>query len=301
MRLPTRHRPASPARRRLLRAGLALLAGGMAKGLPAAPEALRFGLTPVILDDQIGFLNDWRDWLASQLGRPVTFVQRLKYRDITEAMLREELDMAWVCGLPYVQTRPFMSLVAIPCYRGTPTYHSLIITRRDLPPVDSLLALRGRIFAFSDPDSNSGYLYPTWRLHRAHTTPQAFFGKVFFTWAHRNTIDAVAAGLADAGAVDSYIYEEYRRHHPDVVAGTRVVERSPAFGFPPVVARDDLPAEDRAPFQQALLNMEHTPAGKALLSRLGLDGFVPPRRELFADIAAMWTEMSGSDGLQRAT
>jgi len=254
---------------------------------------LRFGLTPVILDDRLAFLRDWQHWLEAGLDQTVRFVQRANYREITDLLLNGGLELAWVCGYPYVREQQFLKLLAIPRYRGKTTYQSYIITPIDNTSVTRLEDLRGRVFAFSDPDSNSGYLYPTYRLHRMGTNPADFFSRTFFTWGHRNTIEAVAAGLADGGAVDSYVWEQTALRHPELLSRTRVIEKSPPFGFPPIVARNDLPPTDSRRLQQLLLNMSADPAGKVLLNNLGLDGFVKGDIQHYAGIAEMARSIDG--------
>ena len=63
------------------------------------------------------------------------------------------------------------------------------------------------------------------------------FRKTFFTWAHQDTVRAVAVGLAQAGAVDGYIWETLDRIEPELTRETRVVAKSDWYGFPPIVAR----------------------------------------------------------------
>ncbi|RMG59522.1 MAG: ABC transporter substrate-binding protein [Gammaproteobacteria bacterium] len=259
--------------------------------LPAA-DLLRFGLTPVILDDQVGFLRQWRNWLSERLHARVRFVQRRTYREISNELINEELDSAWVCGYPYVRHQPYMRLLAVPSYNGAPWYHSLIIRNHRLEKIHDITHLRDRVFCFSDPDSNSGYLYPSYRFMQLGIDPDRFFRRTFFTWAHRNTIDAVASGLADAGAVDSYVWEQYRRHHPEITRKTVIIERSPRFGFPPIVDRPSLAQATHAQLQQTLLNMQDDPGGHRLLEALGLSGFAPPDEQLYAGIRDMWEQLA---------
>ncbi|HEY0847805.1 MAG TPA: PhnD/SsuA/transferrin family substrate-binding protein, partial [Noviherbaspirillum sp.] len=95
----------------------------------AAPDtpAVRIGLTPVFLHDQTAFVNAWRDYLEARLKRPVVFVQRASYREITELLRNGKLDFAWLCGYPFVKNRPHVSLLAVPLYQGKPTYRSYLI------------------------------------------------------------------------------------------------------------------------------------------------------------------------------
>jgi len=248
---------------------------------------LRIGLTPVILDDQLSFLDDWKSWFESRLQRPVRFIQRQKYRDISELLLASRLDAAWVCGYPYVRYRPRMKLLAVPRYKGSLYYHSYIICHKNDSKIKDVLQLKNHIFAYSDPDSNSGYLYPQYHFQQLGISPDSFFSSTFFSWSHRNTIDAVAHGLADAGAVDSYIWEQYQRHHPEVVNNTRIIERSPAFGFPPFVVRADLDPAWAQQLYMSLHQMNQDEQGKKLLQQLGIEGFDAGSEQLFSNIEKM--------------
>ena len=90
-------------------AALTLLAAQGGSGQP-----LSIGTTPVFLDDDVAFLRDWQAYLQRELGRPVVFVQRRSYREVSELLLAEKLDAAWICGYPYVRYRDRMRLLAVP-------------------------------------------------------------------------------------------------------------------------------------------------------------------------------------------
>ncbi|RMG35896.1 MAG: ABC transporter substrate-binding protein [Gammaproteobacteria bacterium] len=254
-----------------------------------AAEPLRIGLTPVILDDRVAFLRRWSVWLAKQLGQPVNFVQRAKYQDIMEQLDRRHVDAAWICGYPYVQHLDTLDLLAVPVYRGEPLYHAYIITQRKRREVQKLEDLEGRSFAFSDPLSNSGYLYTAYRLHqlRPANGRDRFFRRTFFTWGHRHVIEAVASGLADGGSVDGYVWDQLARLHPELTGQTRIVERSPAFGFPPIVSTHGSEPGQQRQLAEVLSQMHEDPEGRELLASLGLDGFVFRTPKLYAGIALM--------------
>jgi phosphonate transport system substrate-binding protein len=262
-------------------------AGAFADGDRGAP--VRIGLTPVFLDDQAAFLGVWREYLERRLHRKVAFFQRGSYREITEMVRQGELDFAWICGLPYVRNRGTMTLVAVPLYNGRPLYQSYLIVPAADDGTRSLRDLRGKVFALSDPDSNSGYLYPTYTLAQLGESNATFFKKTFFTWAHRKVVEAVASGLADGGAVDGYVWETLKLYHPELTEKTRVVQKSPDFGHTPVVARASLPARDLLAMREVLVSMAADAEGRELLRRLNLDGFTfaPDSERLFDGIARM--------------
>ena len=257
-------------------------------GEPAVPKgALRIGLTPVFLDDQMSFTARWRSWFEEKLERPVAFVQRGSYRDVVDLVRSGKIDFAWLCGFPYVRHRHQMRLVAVPVWRGQPLYQSYLIAEAQNIGIRSLADLKGTVFAYSDPDSNSGYLYPQFQLRSAQLDPASFFGRSFFTWSHRKVVEAVSIGLASGGAVDGYVWETLAVTRPDLAQGTRIIEKSPFFGHPPFVARPGIPAADLERFQSVLVGMAADPQGAALLRRLRLDGFTPGSPDLYDGIARM--------------
>lgn len=278
-------------RRRLLAATTALAASALRP--VHADQPLLFGTTPVFLDEQAQFLAAWQSWLETRLGRPLRFVQRASYREITELLLAGRLHLAWLCGYPYVRNRRNLPLLAVPSYQGAPLYRSYLITPAEDRHSRSILDLRDRVFAYSDPDSNSGWLVPQATIRRLGYDPGRFFRKTFFTWSHRGVIEACAAGLAQGGAVDGYIWDTLSRQHPELTGATRVVWRSEPFGFPPLVAAPGTAGLQLAALRRALLGMADDEVGRRLLARLNLDGFVEGRPQLFDGIERNWRFLQG--------
>jgi phosphonate transport system substrate-binding protein len=252
----------------------------------AAP--VRIGLTPVFLDDQSGFVSEWRIYLEERLKRPVSFIQRGSYREVVDMLREGKLDFAWLCGYPYVRNREYFRLVAVPLYKGEPLYQSYIIVPTSDKTTRSINDLRGKIFAFSDPDSNSGHLYPEYLLAKNDKTAATHFAKTFYTWSHRKVVEAVASGLAQGGAVDGYVWDTLVLSHPELTSKTRIIAESPQFGHPPFVASAAVPQKLFLAMQDALLLMVHDPKGSPLLIGLNLDGFVYGDPQQYDGIAEMY-------------
>jgi phosphonate transport system substrate-binding protein len=265
---------------------------GAAAVFAAAPASLRarsrfsFALTPVFLDNDSVVIDALRDALAAATGFDIELVQRRTYQEVTGALLDGSVDAAWLCGYPYLQHAARLELLGVPLWRGRPLYRSYLIARRD-DGAAGLEDLRGAIHAFSDPDSNSGYLVTASDLARLGERPDGFFARTIFTYGHRNVVRAVAGGLTRSGSVDGYVWETLAAMEPDLVAGTRVVARSELLGFPPMVSRSDRAGGAGIKrFREALLGMDATPEGRTALGLLQLDGFIPVERALFDGIAA---------------
>ncbi|MEJ1297417.1 MAG: phosphate/phosphite/phosphonate ABC transporter substrate-binding protein [Candidatus Sedimenticola sp. (ex Thyasira tokunagai)] len=253
-----------------------------------AEPPIRFGLTAVVLTENLRFLDQWSHYLESKTGRTVEFVQRKSYREVMDLLESGGIEFAWICGYPYIQKRTpeSLQLLTVPIYRGAPRYHSYIIVHHN-SPYNRFSDLKGKIFAFSDPDSNSGFLYPLAYMMKQGEKPEHFFRQTFFTFNHAETVQAVSEQVADGGAVDSYIWEYLAIFRPDITERTRIIKRSPSFGFPPIVSRVGVNPDTIKLMKITLENMDDNLLGKELLSQLKLDGFGNYSDSLFNEIRAM--------------
>jgi len=264
----------------------AVLALATASRAHAAGEEFRFGLTPVFRSDDLVLLDELRTFLEASLQQPVSLITRRTYQEITSLLVSGQCHAAWICGYPFVQHRQQLALVAVPVWQGQPLYRSYLIAAEHRQG-NSIDDLRGDIHAFSDPNSNSGYLVTRTLLARRHIRPEDFFRKSFFTYGHRNVIRSVAVGLANSGSVDGYVWEVVAQQEPELTAKTRVISKSELMGFPPIACATKL--RDSAmilKFKKALIHAHSNPQAQKLLSTLRLDGLTSSPASLFDSIAA---------------
>jgi len=232
--------------------------------------------------------------VGKRMGREVRFFQRKTYAEVNDLLQRREIDLAFVCAGPYVDghERFGMELLAVPVVHGGTVYHSYFIVRRD-GPIKNLDGLRGRRFAFVDPDSNTGYLVPTYVLSRRGETPKSFFGETFFTHSHDNSIKAVADGLADGAAVDSLIWEYINATNPADTARTRIIDKSPPYGIPPVVVHPALNPELKQQLREVFLHLHEDPLARPLLAHIQIEHFVAGDDAMYDSVRKMQHELKG--------
>jgi phosphonate transport system substrate-binding protein len=244
---------------------------------PAEVTPLRVAVAAVISPrGNVESYTPLLEFLADGLGRPVEMVQRRTYAEVNDLLRDGEVDIAFVCTSAYVAGEADfgMQLLAAPQVNGASVYHSNLIV-----PVESsatsMMDLRGSVFAFTDPISFSGRVYPTRLLEAVGERPETFFGRTFFTYSHDNAINAVADGLADAAAVDSLVYDFALAREPSLRSKVKVIHRSPPFGIPPVVVGPDVRPQLRAQLYDLLISLDTVPRGRAILAAMGFDRFVP--------------------------
>ena len=198
-----------------------------------------------------------------------------------------DLALAQTCGLPYAaRLAGDVSLLGAPTYRiedcPPGSYRSEIIVRAD-DPAERVEDLAGRRFAFNARESQSG-----WACFAAsYGAPRAHFAEIVPTGAHRASVRAVAAGEADAAAIDAVSWRLALRHEP-AAARLRVLTRTaPTPGLPFITApRDDaaLPMM-RLVIETAILALPPTVSDALLLA-----GFAKWRPENYAPLAGGWPD-----------
>ncbi len=221
-------------------------------------------------------------YLENEVGRPVELVQRRTYAEINDLIKTGDVDLAFVCTSAYiVGRRGFdMQLLVAPIVNGETYYYSQLIVPVDSPAA-SISDLRGKVFAFTDPMSFSGRMYPTYLLQQIGENPSSFFQRTFFTYSHDDAIRAVAQGLADGAAVDSLVLDFALIKDPSLTEKIKTIHTSPPFGIPPVVVSPYLRPQQFAQLEEIFLNMHNNNEGLEALLSLNVEEFTIVSENLY--------------------
>jgi phosphate/phosphite/phosphonate ABC transporter binding protein len=182
------------------------------------------------------------------------------YEDLAAAMVRGEVDFAWLPPLAFVALERRGQVVAlVSAQRGGATaFHSAIIVARTstiLEPED----LAGARAAWVDRYSASGYVVPRVGLAAVGIDPRVAFAEERFYHSHEAVVRAVAAGRADFGATYAGVSASgvvTRGPWMDVKGADDAIRVLVNFGAIPgdvVAARVQLAEDKRAILTRALL------------------------------------------------
>jgi len=232
------------------------------------------------------------DYLEAKLNRPVELIQRRTYLEINDLIERGEVDIAFVCTSAYVEGHDTfgMELLVAPQVSGKTTYNSILIVPAE-SKVQSMSDLRGKVFAFTDPISLTGRVYPTSLVQALGFTPEEFFARTFFTYSHDEAIRAVASGVADGAAVDSLVFQFALARDPSLKDKVRIIHTSPDFGIPPVVVSPFTRPQVKAEIRSLFLGMANDPDAQAALLSIGVDRFVPIDDSAYDGVRALLNEI----------
>jgi phosphonate transport system substrate-binding protein len=267
--------------------GLVVVLGAATASAVDEPR-LRIAITPVLVEHYLEVNRQLVTYVGDRLGRTPELIQRRSYKEISDLLEKGEVDVAFVCGRPYVldHARFGLELLVAPLVYDTPVYYSYVIVPRD-SPVQRFEELRGKRYAFSDPLSNSGHLVPAYRLAQLGETPERFFRRAIFTYSHSGSVEAVAVRFVDGASVDSYVYDYLAATNPRLTEKTRIIERSAPHGITPVVVRADLDRVLKARLRTVFLEMDREPKGREILRQLMITRFVSVPDQLYDSIRQM--------------
>lgn len=193
------------------------------------------------------------------LGIQTNLVQAALDPLVDPALREDEVDVAFICGLPLVrlwQRQDTLNLIAAPIlegarYGGQPVYFADVIVQAD-SNFGSIHDLAGQTFCYNDEGSNSGY-----RLMYLHLEflqqPLPFFRQTAATGSHQRSIRWVIEGLADCAAIDSTVLEQELRDFPELAPLLRVIESIGPAPMPPIVASNRLGEQFQQHLQKSLL------------------------------------------------
>jgi phosphonate transport system substrate-binding protein len=205
--------------------GLALALTG---GIPAlaadadCPEGgtVRFGVEPydaaarlVPIYEKVGKL------IGDKLGCPVEVFVATSYNAEIEAMRNGKLEIGEFGPLGYVLAHQIAKAEAVAAFGaddGKPnTYWASIVTY-PATGIKTVEEIKGHSFAFSDPASTSGHLFPAYGLRKAGLDPDKDI-KPLYAGSHTASFEALYNHKVDASELNSEQLEsaKQRGHYQD--------------------------------------------------------------------------------------
>lgn len=262
----------------------------IATALSVRAETLKIGVAAMISPKETNkYYADMVNYIGEKIGKKVEMVQRENYAEMDGLLEKGEVNVAFICSGPYVKNHEKfgVELLVAPQSYGKPFYHAYIIAHKD-SDIKSLNDLKGKRFAFTDPKSNTGKLVPTFMVAKKfNTTPEKFFSEVIYTRSHDRSIEAVAKKLVDGASVDSLIYDYAAKKNPVYTSLTKIIEKSPPYGIPPVVVTKRTDPKLKEALRQAFLDMHKDPKGKAILDNIMVDKFIIPKDSDYNSVREM--------------
>jgi len=266
-----------------------------AAGRPVAAQDLKFGFTPVLgQTDERAEFEPLTSYLSDVIGQRVALYVAKDYGDLRTQMEAGNVDIGSFSPFAYVDAvrGGKIRIIAQSVIDGTATYRGIVVVRKD-GGLKSIADLQGKRFAFVDPKSASGYVYPRAMLVEKGINPDSFFQETLFAGDHMKVIAAVLDGRVDAGA--TY----------DNALGIAKASGMPSDNLVIIASTDPIPHDAIAMrigldealakrIQAALVNLDKTEAGRRVIanSKKKLSGHVMAEDSTF-DVVRRTAKIAG--------
>jgi phosphonate transport system substrate-binding protein len=245
----------------------------------------------------------FRAAIEAELGVPVKLFAPADYDGVIQGLLGGTIDYAWLGASAYAKvylTDPNAVELKLTKQNldGSTGYYSIGFARAD-SGITSMDDAKGKVFAFADPNSASGYLIPGAELKEKYGDLEAFFGEVRMSGGHEQTIVGVANGDFDAGVSwadglgnweDGYNSGAFRRAADSgLVDMSNLVEiwRSKLIPEGPLVIRSALPQDVKDRVTQLTADLwEKDPACAYNVAAGDAKDFVPVEHSVYEGVVA---------------
>jgi phosphonate transport system substrate-binding protein len=216
-------------------------------------------------------------------------VLRPSYSDVRRLLEEKKVDLAFVCTGTYIMCSRENSaeLLVVPEFKNNFKYQCFFIARAD-SAIEKIEDLRGKRFAFTDPESNTGCMVPTWAVRQYGVEPESYFGNIVYTGSHDRSIHAVVDGVTDGAGVDSLVFYSFVKTYPEMKTSLRVIWKSEVFGAPPIIAPKGLEESIEAKLCDIFLSMSEDAQGQRILDGLDIEHFRKPRADEYDSAYKIW-------------
>ena len=221
------------------------------------------------------------DYISQKIDIPIVFKQRKTYREVNELLIEKKLDFAFICTGAYWKDKDRLpvELLVVPVVEGRQYYNAYVIVNKK-SGIKTFNQLKGKSFAFTDPLSNTGYSYIVDLLKGKNTTPEKYFDKTVFTYAHDYSIQAVARNLVDGATVDGLVFDYLKNTQPKKIENVKIILKSKDFGIPPFVVQKNMDPVIKTKLKNVMLNLNKDRKGKELLKKIMIDKFIIGHQEI---------------------
>ena len=262
---------------------------------PAAARELKFGFTPVLSEGEMrANFDPLMTYLSQAIGEKVVLYVARDYGDLRTQMEAGAVDIGSFSPFAYVDAVKGgkIRIIAQSIIDGSATYRGIIIARMD-SGLRTLADLQGKGFAFVDPKSASGYIYPRAMLIEKGFAPDSYFKQTIFAGDHEKVIAAVLDGRVDAGATyDGALRIAKAKHVPtENLVTLASTDPIPHDAIAVQVGLDEALAKK---IQTALVNLDKSEAGRRVIanSKKMLSGHVIAEDSLY-DIVRRTAKIAG--------
>ncbi len=242
--------------------------------------------------ETINYYDELIHYFSDKLGQTILIKQKKTYKEVNNLIKNGEVEFAFICSGAYSELSKSgeAQLLVAPVINGKTKYQAYLIANKHIG-VEKFEDLKYLDFAFTDPLSLTGYVYPQQLLRERETNQRLFFANTIFTYGHDISIEMVNRNVMDGASVHGLIFDYLSEVHPDRVQNVKVINKSEWFGIPPVVIPNNLDSEKTEKYRNLFLNTHKDSLGQTILEKLKIDSFVVVKDSIYDSLRKLRTDV----------
>lgn len=207
------------------------------------------------------------EYVKQKLGVELELFLSAEYAGVIQAIGAKQLEVMDMGASGYaaawVETKGAVEPLVVPTNPdGTIGYYAVGFVRAD-SPYKTLDDLKGKTWAWAEPNSSSGYLFPLVGFRKMGLEPEKHFGKVVFSGGHEQSIIGVLDKAYDGAVTWTNDIEKHTRGGLHMMLSRNVLKKediriiwvSDLIPNPVISIRSDLPAQMKDDIKAMFLNM----------------------------------------------
>lgn len=237
---------------------------------PEKEQVLKMGFVPMKDGDTlIESVEPLTEMLSKELGIKVEGFTATNYVGVVEGLGSGQVDFGFIPPFAYVlansESNAKVILTAIN-KSGEARYRSQFLVRKD-SEIKSFSDIKGKIVAFVDPSSTSGYLFPGAHLIKEGIDIEKDIEYVY-SGGHDKSLQLLLNGDVDVATTFVDSRERYAKEFPTAMEETELLGYTDYIPNISVTLRGDMDPELQDKIKDALLKIQDSEEGKALLIEL---------------------------------
>lgn len=237
----------------------ALVAARSALAADCPAGGVRFGVEPYKSTQRLlPVYTDFAKLIGDKLGCPVQLFVATSYTAEIEAMRNDKLEIGEFGPLGYVLAHQVAKAEAVATFGdqdGKPSSYTASIVTWPGSGVSTMADVKGKSFAYSDPASTSGHLFPAFGLSKNGIDPQTGV-KAIYAGSHTASYEALRNHKVEAGELNSEEINSAKLHNEYDPAAFITLWKSDAIPIDPICVRGSLDPAFKQRLAQVLSSLD---------------------------------------------
>ncbi len=254
-----------------------------------------FTTDPKMIED----IGKVMDYVSKKVGVKFVVVPSIGYEKSIKKLREGDIDAGIFGSAPaFISFKEEIAEpIARPEIRKSSVYYGYWLTLKE-SGLKKIEDFKGKSFAYVDPYTSAGYLFPRAAVKGKGFDPDNFFGTVKFSKTHEAAIQMLLNGSVDGCAAKDTAYKKFIDTNIELKDRLNIIEVAGPFPERTLTISKRVDKGIRKKIKETMLKMDSDPEGKKVLTETGRSKYVETTSDDFAAIEKILNVLKVWKGLE---